>query len=157
MTTLPRHPPRPRATTCARPPAAASAGFRSNAGLEFAPPADPFASFDLDAESQRLRDEPAYARTGRNAITLSATHDHHIVLVAQRKGKRVDAHRTPSRVTIDVISGALHIHVGEGAAARATNLGPHGLVTIDHHVLHSIDTTADSVFLLTIAGALRSD
>lgn len=157
MTTAPRHLPRPRATVCPRPDEAAPAGFGAAPGFAFLPPADTVSSFDLDAESQRLLTEPAYARTGRNAITLTATPEQHLVLVAQRAGKRVESHRTAARVTVEVISGALRVRTGEGDTCRTADLGPRGLVTIEHHVVHSIEATQDSVFLLTISGGLRSD
>lgn len=157
MTTVHKHTPRARAARCPRPPDAALAALAARSDGEFQPPSDACSTFDLDAESRRLREEPAYARTGRNAVTLSATHDHHIVLVAQRAGRRVDAHRAPSRTTIEVIAGALAVRVGDGSDATTTRLGPHGLVTIDRHVLHTIETAEDSVFLLTISGALRCD
>lgn len=63
--------------------------------------------FDLAAEAARLQNEDAYARTGRNAITLVKCPDLRVVLTALRAGTRIAGYQTEGRVSVHALSGSV--------------------------------------------------
>ena len=111
------------------------------------PLAAPEMQFDLAAEAGRLQKEDAYARTGRNAITMVKHPDLRVVLTALRAKARIGGHHTEGRVTVHVLSGTLRLHV----AGKAVELAPGGLLALDRGIAHDVEAVNDAVFLLTLA------
>ncbi len=121
------------------------------AGHPAEPLAAPFMRFDLAAEAARLQGEPAYARTGRNAVTLAKYADLRLVLTAVRGGTRIDGHHAEGPVSIHTLSGSLRLHVG----GESVELSVGGLVALDAGVAHDVEATKDSVFLLEVAATRK--
>ena len=116
-----------------------------------ASPANPLATpemqFDLAAEADRLQREDAYARTGRNGITLVKHPDLRVVLTALRAKTRIEGHHTGGRVTVHALSGTLRLRV----AGKTIELAPGGLLALDRGVAHDVEAVNDAVFLLTLS------
>jgi quercetin dioxygenase-like cupin family protein len=73
--------------------------------------------------------------------------DFRIVLVALKAGGRLHEHRTAGRLSIQSLSGEIHVH----AQGQVIEMHGGSLLTLDHEVSHDVEAKTDSVFLLTIA------
>lgn len=109
--------------------------------------AGPLLAFDLADEVTRLRAEETWQHGGRNAKTLVKEPDFRIVLIALRRGGRLDEHRAPARISIQTLAGRLRLRVAE----RTLELPTGQLVTLERDVAHAVDAVEESAFLLTIA------
>ena len=69
----------------------------------------PMLTFDLRAEQDQLKREDAWARGDHNAKTLVKESDFRIVLIALKKGGRIEQHHRAGRLSIQVVSGKLKI------------------------------------------------
>jgi quercetin dioxygenase-like cupin family protein len=103
-------------------------------------------TFDLSKEVDRLVSEQPW-QAEHTANTIAKYPDLRIVLVALKSGGRLHEHRTAGRLSIQCLSGEIHVRA-EGELVRM----PAGtLLTLDHDVPHDVEAKSDSVFLLTIA------
>jgi quercetin dioxygenase-like cupin family protein len=105
-----------------------------------------FLEFDLAAEVHRLHQEPPWA-SGQNARTLIKYDDLRVVLTVLRARERIDEHRNPGRISVQVLSGHVHLR----ATGRTFSLRAGGLLALDQGVPHEVEALEDSAFLLTIA------
>lgn len=100
---------------------------------------------DLSAELARLRDTGRWAG-GRCAKTLVKEADLRVVLVALRRGARLDEHRAPGPITIQSLAGRLRLRLG----GRAVELPAGGLIALERGAPHAVEALEDGAFLLTI-------
>ncbi len=75
----------------------------------------PFIEFDLPAQIELLRREPAYQR-GRNSKTLARYGDLRLTLVAIRAGEHIRTHATAARITVQTVAGHVRMHAGDGCS-----------------------------------------
>ena len=102
--------------------------------------------FDLMQEIARLHGEADWA-TGRNAKTLAKYDDLRIVLTTLAAGRRIPGHQTEGRISIQAVTGHLHVHVG----ARTFDLPAGQLLVVDRALPHDVEALEASAFLLTVA------
>ncbi len=105
-----------------------------------------FLEFDLAAEIENLKREPAW-QNGRNAKTIAKYADLRIVLTVLRGGTRIEQHHSAGRISVQTISGHIRMH----AADRVFELGTGRMLALDRAVPHDVEAMEDSAFLLTIA------
>jgi quercetin dioxygenase-like cupin family protein len=103
-------------------------------------------TFDLAEEALALKREAPWQAHGHNAKTLVKHPDVRVVLIALSAGARMPEHKTDQCVTIQVLVGALRLHVPE----ETVELPAGGLVALDHTVLHDVEAVEESIFLLTL-------
>jgi len=60
----------------------------------------PILKFDLSDESDALQHEDGWRNTGHSAKTLVKHHDFRIVLIAMKKGARLEEHQTAGAISI---------------------------------------------------------
>lgn len=103
---------------------------------------------DLNDQIDSLFNDPSVKdEAGRKTKMLVKFPEFRIVLVAMRAGTRWNDHKTPARISVQVLRGRIQFHV-----ANATfDLQPGQLLTLDPSVIHSVDSAADSVFLLMLS------
>ena len=102
--------------------------------------------FELAAEIEKLRREPAY-ETGRNAKTMVKYEDFRIVLTAIRSGARIQEHHSAGRISVQTVAGHIRMH----ALDREFDLPQGRLLVLDRGVRHDVEAVQDSAFLLTVA------
>jgi len=85
---------------------------------------------------------------GRKSKMLVKYPEFRIVLVTMRAGSRWNDHKTPSRIFLQVLRG----HILFCAPHATFNLRTGQLLTLDPDIVHSVDSTEDSAFLLTLSG-----
>jgi len=104
-------------------------------------------AFDLEGEVARLRQEPPWSKTGRNAKTLLKLPDFRVVLVTIQAGTRIDEHRAEGSITIHALSGKVRVHL----PSRTIELPAGRMLALAQAVAHDVEAVEDSVFLLSIA------
>ncbi len=108
--------------------------------------AGPSLEFDLAAEIDKLRREPAY-ESGRNAKTMVKYDDFRVVLTAIKAGTRVHEHHSAGRISVQTVAG----HIRMRALGRQFDLPQGRLLALDRGVQHDVEALQDSAFLLTVA------
>jgi quercetin dioxygenase-like cupin family protein len=108
----------------------------------------PLQVFDLNDIAVQVWAE-APGAGDHSAITLRKGPNLRLVLLTMHAGSRLDEHEAFAPIALHVISG----HIRVTAEGAAMDLGPDMVVTLDGGIAHSVDAVADSVCLLTLAGA----
>ena len=111
--------------------------------------AHPVPAFDLEEEAQQLHREESWLKGTRSARTLVKEPDFRVVLIALKRGARIEAHRAPGRISIQALSGRLRVRAGD----QIVELPAHHMVSLEPNIMHDVEAGADgdSTFLLTIA------
>jgi quercetin dioxygenase-like cupin family protein len=111
--------------------------------------ARPVLDFDLESELARLQAEESWRHGTRNAKTLVKEPDFRIVLVALKRGARIETHRAPGRLSIQTVIGRLRVGVGD----QTVDLPARRILALDPNVAHEVAASEDedSAFLLTVA------
>ncbi|KRB73162.1 LuxR family transcriptional regulator [Nocardioides sp. Root190] len=88
------------------------------------------------------------ASSGRSAHTVHGGHEHRLrqTLIALASGQRLDEHESPGEATLQVLAGAVTLVAGADRHAATT-----GDLVVIPDARHSLETTEDSVVLLTVA------
>ena len=110
-----------------------------------------FLEFDLNAQIEQLKREPAW-QNGRNAKTLVKYPDFRIVLMLMKAQTRIEEHHADGRISVQTVAGHIRMHV----AGRDFDLPVGHLLALDHEVRHDVEALEDSAFLLTIARPVAS-
>ncbi len=108
--------------------------------------AGPLLSTDLGAALARLRDEPTWRTSSRNAVTLVKNGALRVVLVALHAGATMEPHSAPGPVTVQVVSGRLRF----GAAGTDTVVTAGQLLALEPALLHDVTAVEESALLLTV-------
>ncbi len=108
--------------------------------------AGPYLEFELQAEIEKLRREPAY-ESGRNAKTMVKYEDFRVVLTAIKGGTRIQEHHSAGRISVQTVAG----HIRMRALEREFDLPQGRLLVLDRAVQHDVEALEDSAFLLTVA------
>jgi hypothetical protein len=102
---------------------------------------------DLAQHISQLKDEDAWQKNDRNAITIFKSQDMRIVLAAFHKNAAMPGNTTNGTISVQVLEGRLIINSGLGQLT----LGPQQMAALHGEVPYSIMAAEESVFLLTIA------
>lgn len=96
---------------------------------------------------ERMRDEQAIQKFGRDSITLVRDDGLDVVLVALKSGGTLAEHRAPGPITVLVLEG----RIAFSANGQRLEAGPHELVTLEAHAPHALEALEPSAVLITIA------
>ena len=107
----------------------------------------PMRSFDLPHESEQLRQEATYQAGDRNARTLMKEDGLRVVLTVLRSGAQLKEHKATGPISIQTVAG----HISVQAAGERFDLPVGHVVMLDGGVMHDVEATEESAFLLTIA------
>jgi quercetin dioxygenase-like cupin family protein len=104
-------------------------------------------TLDLNEQIDQLfSDTSSKEEAGRKSKMLLKCPEFRVVLVAMR-GTRWNDHKTQARISVQVLRGHIQFHVlNETFDLRAGQL-----LALDPGVVHSVDSVADSAFLLTLS------
>lgn len=103
----------------------------------------------LAEQLERLRQEPAWRTSGRNAITLTQEPGLRLVLMLLGKGTKIPAHHAVGPLTLHVLSGSVTFRTGD----RAEKIGSGELIALGSAIEHGVEALEESAFLLTLGGA----
>jgi quercetin dioxygenase-like cupin family protein len=102
--------------------------------------------FDLLAEAERLRAEPAWAEHGRSAKTLAKAPAFRVVLSLLRAGGEVGDDDAWSPIAVQVLAGA----ATAGRGADAVELEAGGMAWIDEGAGWTVHAREDAVLLISM-------
>lgn len=103
-------------------------------------------TIDLALETSRVLQED-HGETGLITRSLINLPGLRVVLVSMRAGSKWKEHSTSGRITVQPLSGRIHMHYTGGEF----ELNPGRLAAFAATVPHDVSASADSVFLLTVA------
>ena len=110
-----------------------------------APPALPFARFDLEEEIRRMR---MTLKPGDHiSKTLVRAHDLRLVLMLLQRGARLPEHQIEGPSSVQGLDGRVILTT----AGERLELGPGQMLVIEHDVPHALEAAEDSAVLLTIS------
>ncbi len=109
----------------------------------------PLLHLQLREQLDRLRQEPTWRASGRNAITLAKEPALRVVLMLLGKGTKISEHQAAGPLTFHVLSGSVTFRAG----ARAERLGSGELIVLESAVAHEVEALEESACLLTLTGA----
>ena len=107
----------------------------------------PLLVFDLAQAQAQIKQEPAWHRSARNALTLLQGDGMRLVLIALHEGAEMKTHTAPGIISVQVLEG----HLGFEAEEQTTELKPGQLLTLQTGRPHRVVARQESVFLLTMA------
>jgi quercetin dioxygenase-like cupin family protein len=100
-----------------------------------------------DQIDQLFSDTSNKEEAGRKSKMLMKYPELRVVLIAMRAASRWNDHKTQARISVQVLRGHIQFHVlNETFDLRAGQL-----LALDPGVVHSVDSVADSAFLLTLS------
>jgi len=103
----------------------------------------------LAEQLERLRQEPTWRTSGRNAITLAKEPMLRVVLMLLGKGTTISEHQAAGPLIFHVLSGSVAFRAG----ARVERLGSGELIVLESAVAHEVEALEESACLLTLARA----
>jgi quercetin dioxygenase-like cupin family protein len=104
-------------------------------------------NFNVITEIAQLHDEEVWARTGRNSKTLVKQPDFRIVLMALKKGGRLEKHSADARTSIQMLKGRVKLQLAE----QTVDLQEGHLLVLDRALEHELEALEESAILLTIS------
>ncbi len=108
---------------------------------------------DLPAAAGQLHQEPAWASSDRNALTLFKSDTLRLVLTALHAGATMKTHTAKGIISVQVLAGRLTF----GTAAQTVELSIGQLLTLQAGVPHSVTALEDTTFLLTLAASQTTE
>jgi quercetin dioxygenase-like cupin family protein len=108
---------------------------------------EPLLNFDLSKEIAELHQEETWLRTGHNSKTLVKQPDFRIVLMALKKGHRIEEHKTVARISIQTLSGHAKVRLPD----VEVDLPAGHLLTLDRALQHDVEAVEESAVLLTLS------
>ena len=106
----------------------------------------PFLEFDLAAQIQDLRREPAWT-SGHNSKTMVKHPDLRLVLTVMKANTSIHEHSAAGSISVHTVAGHIRMHV----AGREFDLPAGHLLALDAAVPHDVEALEESAFVLTIA------
>lgn len=107
---------------------------------------------DLPAAAGQLHQEPAWANSDRNALTLFKSDTLRLVLTALHAGATMETHTAKGIISVQVLTGRLTF----STAVQTVELGIGQLLTLQAGVPHSVTALQETTFLLTLAAGKAS-
>ncbi len=101
-------------------------------------------SFNLMEEAARLKAKPEWSTRDRVAVSLVKDDALNLLLMALKKGARLDEHRAKGPISVQVLSGRIRF----GAAGHKLELSPGNVIALDREIPHELDALEESVVLL---------
>lgn len=99
---------------------------------------------------RQIKDEPAWKKSDRNAITIYKTNGMRIVLIALHEDAVMEKHTTNGVVSVQVLDGEVAFNTNENSIV----LRKGEMIALHRNVPHSVAATKESVFLLTVSDFL---
>ena len=108
---------------------------------------EPVTALDLLDEAARLRREPTWQQSDRNAKTFVKANDLRLVLTTLKQGAIVKEHRAPGSAVVQTLSGRIRL----GLPDQAVDLPVGALVVLEPNLPHDVEALEKSAFAITIA------
>ena len=107
----------------------------------------PLLLINLPALTKQIKEEDAWSKSDRNAITVFKTTGMNIVLIALHAHAELKTHTAPGTISVQVLDGTIRFNTPE----ESLEIKKGQLLTLHAGVSHSVLATEETVFLLTMA------
>lgn len=107
----------------------------------------PILDINLYDYIEKIKAEKTWQETGKNTITLFKSLTLRILLIGLNKGAELKRHKTDKVISVQVLEGSLRFITGD----KVTALSKGHLITLHPKIPHSVESDAESFFLLTLA------
>jgi quercetin dioxygenase-like cupin family protein len=108
--------------------------------------------YDLMSEIKTFESRKPWQQ-GLTSKLLLKSSDLRLMLIAMENGAKMQEHHSDGRISIQVLSGRIRVHVG----GRVAQLASGHLLALDRSLKHDVEAFEDSAFLLTIAWPAEPD
>ena len=115
--------------------------------LELAALAAPMLTFNLTAETERLRRQEHWLKDGRISETLVKYSDFRIVLILMKAGTIMQEHKADARISIQGLTGRVMVQLPE----KTVQISSGDLLVLEKCLPHDVRAVEDSAFLLSIS------
>lgn len=107
----------------------------------------PLVSMDVPDFIKQIKNEPAWAKNDRNAMTIYKTNGMRIVLIALHEDKVIARHTANGVISVQVLDGEINFITDH----QSVVLKPGQMIALHKGEPHSVAAIKESVFLLTLA------
>lgn len=107
----------------------------------------PLVEMDLSSFRKQIKQEQAWEKSDRNAITIYKNSGMRIVLVALHEGAEMKTHTAPGTISVQVLEGKIKFTTEKQTA----EMGEGQMLALYAGIPHSVLAVKESVFLLTLA------
>ena len=107
----------------------------------------PLLLLNLPALTKQIKEEEAWGKNDRNAITVFKTTGMNIVLIALHAHAELKTHTAPGTISVQVLEGTIKFNTTD----ESLEIKKGQLLTLHAGVSHSVLAVEESVFLLTMA------
>ena len=107
----------------------------------------PLLLINLPALIKQIKEEEAWSKNDRNAITVFKTTGMNIVLIALHSHAELKTHTAPGTISVQVLEGTIKFNTTD----ESLEIKKGQLLTLHAGVSHSVLAVEESVFLLTMA------
>ena len=111
----------------------------------------PMVKIDLHAYTQQIKDENAWHKNDRNAITVFKSDNMHIVLVAMHKGAELLPQVADSVLCVQVLEGHINFIVDD----TRNEIREGHIISLHENIGYNIVAIEESTFLLTMSGIIK--
>jgi quercetin dioxygenase-like cupin family protein len=112
------------------------------------PVAVPLLHVQFSEQLERLKQEPTWRTSRRNAITLNQERALRLVLMLLGQGTKMPEHQAAGPLTLQVLSGLVALRTG----GRTAEIRAGELIALEAVIEHEVEALEESACLLTLAG-----
>ena len=109
-------------------------------------PVLPVLHIRLREQLEHLKQEPTWCSSDRNAIALTKEPHLRVVVIAMKKGARLQEHQASGPITIQAASGSLRLSAG----GQVLDLKHGEVVVLESAIEHEVVALEESALLLTL-------
>jgi len=101
---------------------------------------------------KRIKQEPTWKDSDRNAITVFKTNGMRLVLIALHAGAEMKTHTADGIISVQVIDGRMKFN----ADNRSVELNTGQMLALHKRIPHSVLAIDETIFLLTLTTTLEN-
>ena len=107
-------------------------------------------NIDLASFAKQIKEEEAWKKSDRNAITVFKTDGMRIVLIALHKDSEMTKHRAAGIISLQVMEGKIQFTSNE----QSVELGRGQMMALHKGLSHSVLAKEESISLLTLTNTM---
>lgn len=107
----------------------------------------PLVTIDVHDFIKQIKDEPAWEKSDRNAMTIYKTNGMRIVLIALHEDAIMEKHTANGVISVQVLEGEINFNTAD----HSVSVKKGQMIALHRGIPHSVAAVKESVFLLTLA------
>ncbi|NGM63798.1 cupin domain-containing protein [Sphingobacterium sp. SGR-19] len=106
----------------------------------------PLVEMDLFGFIEQIKNEPTWADSERNSITIFKSETITIVLIGLHENAELKPHKTNGTISVQVLSGKIEFSTED----RSVQIEKGQMITLQENLMHSVKALTESFLLLTL-------